>query len=221
MAQAIVNHSYPSSNHKLTFQYVGLEEPEKPLVKSFLSNPTSKTPPPRQALVVIRLNKQTHELIVDLSKRSIVSDTVYNGDGYPLLTIEDQRAASDLPLTHEPFLASIKKRGLDISEVSCTTQTIGWFGEEKSRRELRIQCFYLNGTVNMWLRPIEGISMFVDLEEMKIHKFIDREQNPLPKAEGTDYRASTITPPFGPSFNAAPPTPPGQTAIQMDGNVIR
>ncbi|XP_022722490.1 primary amine oxidase 2-like [Durio zibethinus] len=217
--RAIVNHSYLSSNNKLTFQYVGLEEPEKPAVKSWLSKPTTN-PPPRQALVVIRLNQQTRELIVDLSKRSIISEKVYNGFGYPLLTIEEQEAAADLALKHEPFLASIRKRGLNVSEVVCSTQTIGWYGEEKTKRELKVSCYYLNGTVNMYLRPIEGISMSVNLEEMKISEYIDRAVAPLPKAEGTEYRASKLTSPFGPSFNAAPPTPPGQTGFKIDGNTV-
>ena len=220
LVRAIVNQSYPSSNYKLTFQYVGLEEPEKPVVKSWVSKPTTK-PPPRQALVVIRQNQQTRELIVDLSKRSIISDKVYNGFGYPLLTIEEQEAAADLALKHEPFLASIRKRGLNISEVVCSTQTIGWYGDEKTKRELKVPCYYLDGTVNMYLRPIEGISIAVDLEEMKISEYIDRAVAPLPKAEGTEYRASKLTPPFGPRLNAAPPTPPGQTGFNIDGNIVR
>ncbi|KAE8728078.1 Primary amine oxidase, putative isoform 1 [Hibiscus syriacus] len=139
LVRAIVNQSYPTFNHKLSFQYVGLEEPEKQVVKSWLSKPSSK-PPPRRALVVLRLKQQTR-------------------------------------------------------------LTIGWYGQLKTRRELQVKCFYLNGTVNMYLRPIEGITIVADIEQMRISKYIDRAVIPLPKAEGTDYRASTITPPFGPRFN--------------------
>ncbi|KAK8502813.1 hypothetical protein V6N13_093381 [Hibiscus sabdariffa] len=219
LVRAIVTQSYPTSHHNLTFQYVGLEEPEKPLVKSWLSKPSSK-PPPRQALVVIRLNHQTRELIVDLSKRSIVSDRLYGGSGYPLLTIEEQEAAANLALKHEPFLESIKRRGLNISEVVCSTQTIGWYGELKTKRELKVTYYYLNGTINMYLRPIQGITIVADIEEMKISEYTERDVPPLPKAAGTDYRASTITPPFGPRFNAAPPTSSGQRGFKFDGNVV-
>ncbi|MBA0789564.1 hypothetical protein Gotri_025470 [Gossypium trilobum] len=219
LVRTIVSQSYPSPNHKLTFRYVGLEEPEKPVVKSWLTTPPTK-PPPRQALVVIRLNQQTRELIVDLSKRSIVSDELYDGFGYPLLTREEEEAAADLALKHEPFLASIKRRGLNISEVVCSTQTIGWYGEVKTGRELKVICFYLNGTVNMYLRPIEGITIVVDIEQMKISEYVDRAVSPLAKAEGTEYRASKIRPPFGPRFKAAPPTPPGQLGFTLDGNVV-
>ncbi|XWS13629.1 hypothetical protein CRYUN_Cryun36dG0053900 [Craigia yunnanensis] len=218
--RAIVNKYYPSPNYKLTFQYVGLEEPDKPVMLSWLSKPTSKTPP-RRAFVIAWLKKQSHEILVDLSKRSITSDKVYNGSGYPLLTIEEQEAAVDLAVKHEPFLASLKKRGLNASEVVCSTQTIGWFGEEKTKRELKIPCYYLNGTVNMYLRPIEGISIAVDLEKMKISQYSDRFVAPLPKAEGTEYRASMVTPPFGPRLNGAPASQPGKTGLKIDGNTVR
>ncbi|XWS39311.1 hypothetical protein CRYUN_Cryun18bG0040600 [Craigia yunnanensis] len=144
--RAIVNKYNPSSKYKLTFHYVGLEEPDKPVMLSWLSKPTSKTPH-RRAFVIAWLNKQSHTIIVDLSKRSIISDKVYDGTGYPIRTIEEQNAAIDLALKHEPFLGSLKKRGLNASEFVCSTQSIGWFGEEKTKRKVKIPCFYLNGTV--------------------------------------------------------------------------
>ncbi|OMO50458.1 Copper amine oxidase [Corchorus olitorius] len=219
LVQSIVSQAYPSSKYKLTFQYVGLDEPEKPIVKSWLSKPTTK-PPPRQALVMLRLNQQSHELIVDLSKRSIISDKIYDGYGYPLLTAEEQEAAGDLALKYKPFLASIKKRGLNVSEVVCSPLTVGWYGDEKTKRELKVSCYYLDGTDNMYLRPIEEIIMTVDLEKMKVTYYNDKSVSPMPKAEGTDYRPSKQTPPFGPRLNAAPPTPTGQTPFKIDGNVV-
>ncbi|KAE8686731.1 Primary amine oxidase isoform 1 [Hibiscus syriacus] len=183
------------------------------------SYPTTHTNSP-STLVVIGVDQKTRELIVDLSIRSIVSDKLYGGLGYPLLTIEEQEGAVDLTLKYEPFLASIKRRGLNISEVTCSTQTIGWYGKVKTTRELKIICFYLNGTINMYVRPIEGMTIVVDIEQMKISEFVDRAVPPMPKATGTDYRASKITPPFGPRFNAAPPTPPGQKSFEFDGNVV-
>ncbi|KAL4284556.1 hypothetical protein GQ457_16G027770 [Hibiscus cannabinus] len=187
--RAIVNQFYPTFNHKLSFQYVGLEEPDKHVVKSWLSEPSSQ-PPPRQAFVILRLNRQTRELIVDLSRRSVVSDKLYRGFGYPILVDEDEEAAVDLVLKHGPFLSSIRRRGLNISEVSCFSETIGWYGQVKTNRQLQIS------------------------------EYVDRAVIPLPKAEGTDYRASTITPPSGPRFNAAPPKPPGQTGFKLNRNVI-
>ncbi|KAK8983710.1 hypothetical protein V6N11_009498 [Hibiscus sabdariffa] len=118
-------------------------------------------------------------------------------------------------------LPSIRRQGLNISEVACFSETIGWYGQVKTNRQLQVKCNYLNGTVNSYLRPIGGITIVVDTEQMKISEYVDRVVIPLPKAEGTDYRASTITPPFGPRFNAAPPKLPGQTGFKLNGNVIR
>lgn len=106
--KAVVNQSYPTTNHNLTFHYVGLEEPNKQLVISWLENP-STTPPPRKALVIARINHKTHEIMVDLSSKRIISDQIYNGYGYPVPTFDEQNAADLLVFKHAPFLDSIRE----------------------------------------------------------------------------------------------------------------
>jgi primary-amine oxidase len=98
-----------SSNHNLTFQYIGLDEPDKSVVKSWLSkpNPKPKTSA-RRALVIRRLQEQSHEIIVDLSTRSIVSDKVYSGHSYPSLSLNEQIVASVLPMSYTPTNHLIK-----------------------------------------------------------------------------------------------------------------
>jgi primary-amine oxidase len=186
-----------------------LDEPDKPIVLSWLSKPASK-PPPRRAFVITHVEKQSHENVVDLSTRSIVSDKVHNGHGYPLLTSAEQVSAAELAQTYEPFIESIKKRKLNLSDVTCSTFSIGWFGEVKSKRVLKLLCFYIEGTVNLYVRPLEGITLVVDLDKMKIVEYFDRFIVQVPKAEGTKYRASKQKPPFGPRLN-------GATFVQSDG----
>ena len=220
LVQTIVNKTYPSSKLNITFQYIGLDEPDKPIILSWLSNPKSK-PPPRRAFVITRLNKQSHEIIVDLSTRVIVSDKVYHGHGYPLLTLNEQFVAVELPQTYEPFIESIKKRGLNLSEVVCSTFTVGWFGELKSKRLLKLLCFYIDGTVNLYARPVEGITLVVDLDKMKIVEYNDRLIVPVPKAEGTEYRESKQKPPFGPHLNGAALVQPNGPGFKIDGHTVR
>ena len=220
LVRTIVNKTYPSSKLNITFQYIGLDEPDKPIILSWLSNPKSK-PPPRRAFVIARLDKQSHEIIVDLSTRVIVSDKVYHGHGYPLLTLDEQFAAIELPQTYEPFIESIKKRGLNLSEVVCSTFTIGWFGELKSKRVLKLLCFYIDGTVNLYARPVEGITLVVDLDEMKIVEYNDRLIVPVPKAERTEYRESKQKPPFGPRLNGAALVQPDGPGFKIDGHTVR
>uniref|UniRef100_A0A2N9EH32 Amine oxidase n=1 Tax=Fagus sylvatica TaxID=28930 RepID=A0A2N9EH32_FAGSY len=219
LVRTIVNKSHPSTKHNITFQYIGLDEPDKPVLLSWLSNPKSK-PPPRRAFVITRLDKQSHEIIVDLSTRSIVSDKIYHGHGYPLLTFDEQIVASELPQTYQPFLESIKKRGLNLSDVVCSDYSVGWFGEVESKRVLKLLCFYIDGSVNLYVRPLEGITLVVDLDEMKIVEYYDRFIVPVPKAEGTDYRASKQKPPFGPRLNGAVLVQPDGPGFKIDGHTV-
>ena len=220
LVRTIVKKIYPSSKLNITFQYIGLDEPDKPTIHSWLSNPKSK-PPPRRTFVIARLDKQSHEIIVDLSTHAIVSDKVYHGHGYPLLTVDELVAAGELPQTYEPYIESIKKRGLNLSEVVCSTYTIGWFGELKSKRVLKLLCFYIDGTVNLYVRPVEGITLVVDLDEMKIVEYNDRLIVPVPKAEGTEYRESKQRPPFGPRLNGAALVQPDGPGFKIDGHTVR
>ncbi|XP_059649796.1 amine oxidase [copper-containing] alpha 3, peroxisomal-like isoform X2 [Cornus florida] len=56
-------------------------------------------------------------------------------------------------------------------------------------------CYYLDGTVNLYMRPIEGITVIFYLDEMKIKDYSDRSMVPVRKADGTDYRESKQKPP--------------------------
>nr|XP_011464144.1 PREDICTED: LOW QUALITY PROTEIN: primary amine oxidase-like [Fragaria vesca subsp. vesca] len=216
--KSIIRSSYPSQN--FTFQYVGLDEPEKSTVLSRNSKSTAKSHLPRRASVVTRLNKQTHEITVDLSTHSILSSKVHNGNAYPLLTVDGQKLANELPFKYQPFIQSIKKRGLTISQVVCSGFTVGWFGEGNTRRTIKINCFYTNGTVNLFVRPVEGITLVVDLDIMKIVHYSDMGVVPVPRGERTEYQASKQMPPFGPRLNGASVLSAGDGFV-LDGNTIR
>ncbi|XP_038723443.1 primary amine oxidase 2-like [Tripterygium wilfordii] len=216
--QAIIHESYPKPKHNISFHYVGLDEPDKPAILSWLSNPTTN-PPPRRALVITRLNKQTHEIIIDLSSKTIVSDKVYTGFGYPILN--SKYAVSDLVKAYEPFKTSIKQRGLNISDVVCNYNGVGWFGEKKSKLLVKVPCYYTDGSVNVYLRPIEGITIVVDTDEMKITEYKDRIRCPVPKAEGTEYRTSKLKQPFGPLLNGAATMKLDDPGFMIDGHTVR
>ncbi|XP_031272116.1 primary amine oxidase 1 [Pistacia vera] len=175
----------------LTFHSVDLEEPDKRFVLKWLSaSKQGKTNLPRQSKVVVRGGGETHELVVDLGTDSIKSHHIYTGHGYPPLTFNELFKASKLPLSYPKFKNEMIRRGLNLSEVSCIPFTVGWYGEHVTKRALRVQCFYRGGSVNVFARPIGGISMLVDVDKMKITVYIDtRLRVPLPKAEGTDFRS--------------------------------
>ncbi|GMN46666.1 hypothetical protein TIFTF001_015846 [Ficus carica] len=161
-----------SNNHNITFQYVGLDGPEKSTILSWQSNPAPATLQPRRALVHARLDKQTLEITVDLSTRSIFSENKHQGTGFPMLTSNEQTVANTLVRKYGPLIESVKKRGLDMSQVYCSSFTVG---------RLRV---------------------------------------PLPKAEGTEFRASKLRPPFGPWLNGVAMASNGP-GFKVDGQVIR
>ncbi|KAB2067493.1 hypothetical protein ES319_A09G229800v1 [Gossypium barbadense] len=187
----IVDKSSIGSLPNLTYHFVDLEEPEKIDVLSWLcSKKTNKNAQFRRAKVVVRAGGETRELVVDLASGSIESNRVYTGRGYPPFTFNEFVKASRLPFQYPKFMKSIVNRGLNMSEVSCVPLTVGWYGEKVTKRTLRITCYYRGGSVNVYARPIEGISLFIDVDSMRITNYIDRFRVPVPKAEGTDFRSN-------------------------------
>ncbi|KAK4389908.1 Primary amine oxidase [Sesamum angolense] len=146
---------------------------------------------------------------------------VHDGDGYPMLNNEEQKAAGELPLTYPPFIASISKRGLNLSEVICEVFTLGWYGEQNTKRAVGVMCYYIDGTVNFYMRPIEGVMATVDLDKMKIVQYHDRLMIPVPKGEDTDYRESVQNPPFDTRIKSMTMLQPDGPSFTIDGNNVR
>ncbi|RWR77717.1 primary amine oxidase [Cinnamomum micranthum f. kanehirae] len=219
--QHTIKSSHLGSTKNLTFQYVGLNDPDKRTLLSWLSN-QSKTPLPRRAFIIARLENQTHEIIIDIKGNFIVSDRIYNGYGYPTPTSAEREEASSLPFTYPSFIESVTKRGLDMTQVVCHAYSVGWFGEEREgKRMAKISCNYRGGTDNFFMRPLEGVTVTVDLDAMAILGYYDRIRVPMPKAEGTDYRASKQKPPFAKRTNGMTVVQPHGRSFTIDGHMIR
>ncbi|MQL96414.1 hypothetical protein Taro_029096 [Colocasia esculenta] len=198
LLRAAIHASPLNTSSRLSFHYAALDEPDKQDVLRWLrrdhqgeKKKKKKAPwPTRRAAAVVRADGVTHELVVDLREGKVVSDRVHTGQGFPSLTSQELAAASLLPLQSPLFRASMERRGLRVSEASCTPLTVGWFGESVGRREVRANCFYRNGTDNIFARPIEGVSLLIDVDAMEITGYSDSLVAPLPVAEGTSYRGS-------------------------------
>nr|BAA77206.1 copper amine oxidase [Pisum sativum]BAH28262.1 diamine oxidase [Pisum sativum] len=217
--QTIVQNKYPISKNKLAFHYIGLDDPEKDHVLRYETHPTLVSIP-RKSFVVAIINSQTHEILIDLRIRSIVSDNIHNGYGFPILSVDEQSLAIELPLKYPPFIDSVKKRGLNLSEIVCSSFTMGWFGEEKNVRTVRLDCFMKESTVNIYVRPITGITIVADLDLMKIVEYHDRDIEAVPTAENTEYQVSKQSPPFGPKQHSLTSHQPQGPGFQIEGHSV-
>ncbi|TVT97552.1 hypothetical protein EJB05_57182, partial [Eragrostis curvula] len=231
----------------ISFHYVGLDEPDKSDVLAYAAHHhhhgdarRRRQPPPlpRRAFVIARAGGESHELRVDVTTNAsssssspaaaaaVLSHAVHRGAGFPTLTLDEQFAAVALPPAYPPFSESVRRRGVDMDDVLCAVFPVGWFGGasagDGARRVAKMLCFVAGATANFYARPIEGVTMVVDLDRMAIVEYRDRVNYPVPKADGTDYRAGKA----GPPFNVPEPAPgvvvqPDGRGFHIDGHVVR
>ncbi|XP_064975758.1 uncharacterized protein LOC135618635 isoform X3 [Musa acuminata AAA Group] len=217
----VIQSSHLGASKSLAFHYVGLDEPDKTDVQAWAQSATRGRRQRRRAFVVARSGGETHEIVVDVADASVVSDRVYRGSGYPIQTLDELEAAAALPLNYTPFVESARRRGVALSDVVCSPLTAGWFGEPgRGRRRLKLQCCVAGETANFYMRPMEGITVVVDLDEMRIIGYRDRVVVPVPKAEGTDYRAAKQRPPFALETKPGVVVQPAGKGFRIDGHVI-
>lgn len=192
---------------------IDLEEPEKPLVLKW-----KKGDPlfPRKASVVARVDGKSHVLTIDLSTRQVTVQETGSHTGYPTMTMEEMTAATLAPLANAEFNRTIIQRGIDLKDLACLPISSGWYGKsEENRRLIKIQCYSMKDTANFYMRPIEGLTVLLDLDTKQVLEIFDKGKSiPIPKAANTDYRYSaqefhqvmnklnpiSIEQPKGPSF---------------------
>ncbi|XP_020083920.1 primary amine oxidase-like [Ananas comosus] len=184
---------FASPNPFPSIHSLSLAEPSKSVVRSW--RPGINPLPPRRALVVAYSpsSSLSHLLTVDISsKRVIHHDTVplSAAHGYPILTADDMSRATSAPFADPPFLQAVRSRSLAPSDLTCVPLPAGWFGKtEESARLAKVQCYSHAGTANFYMRPVEGLTVLVDLDKNRVIEILDNKQPiPLPSDDDTDYR---------------------------------
>lgn len=203
----------------LILHSMDLEEPEK---EEVLKWKRGSALPARRALVVVSLHGKPHQVVVDLESSTVLSHKVIEGSGLPPLSKKEFDISLELPFSYPPFIESIALRGLGLREVICLPISPGWFGipEEENKRILKIQTFVVNNTINFYMRPVEGITIVVDIVKREIIKYVDRKRVPIPKVEGTDYRLSVQEPPFFTPLNPISMEQPLGPSFKIDGHHV-
>ncbi|KAA8522279.1 hypothetical protein F0562_012952 [Nyssa sinensis] len=207
------SHALLKSSSSYALHSVVLEEPDKPLVLRWRKgNPL----PPRKASVIARVDGVSHVLSVNIDTGEVTQLETGSISGFPTMTIEDMNSATWAPLANADFNRTILERGINLADLACLPISSGWFGKiEEKRRLIKIQCYSMEGTANFYMRPIEGLTVLIDLDTREVVEIADKGKNiPIPKAADTDYRYSaqnihqelnlvnpiSIEQPKGPSF---------------------
>ncbi|CAO2143867.1 unnamed protein product [Urochloa humidicola] len=200
--------------------------------RSPTSYPTAIAPPaPPQLFPVAHLSSLEPVANLDItnsSAPSILSHDIHHGSGFPTITPEEQSAAMALPPKYPAFVESVRRRGLNLSDVYCGVLSRGWFGSSQpsygGARVVKMQCIVGGDgqTANIYARPLVGVTLVVSLDQMAIVGYNDRVVYPVPKAEGTDYRADKVEPPYtGPSTVPGVVVQPEGRGFHIDGHTVR
>ncbi|TVU13356.1 hypothetical protein EJB05_40408, partial [Eragrostis curvula] len=193
-------HAHPpfsSSPSSLLVHSLALDEPDKPVVLRWRKGADAL--PPRRAIAVVRFRGESHVLAVDLSVSSgeegAVTPLPVPASGYPTMTMDEQQSLCWAPFGDAAFNATVARRGVRMSDVACLPISLGWYGPtEEGRRLIKIQCFSAEGTANFYMRPIEGLTVLVDMDTREVVSISDRGAGiPIPAADNTDYRYTQAT----------------------------
>ncbi|KAL6660356.1 hypothetical protein ACP70R_001902 [Stipagrostis hirtigluma subsp. patula] len=178
---------FASSPSSLFVHSLALDEPDKPVVLSWRGG--ADPLPPRRAVAVVRFRGESHVLAVDLAAGAVTPLPV-PASGYPTMTIDEQSSLCFAPFSDPAFNATIRRRGVRMSDVACLPISLGWYGPtEENRRLIKIQCFSAEGTANFYMRPIEGLTVLLDMDTKEVVHISDRGAGiPIPAAANTDYR---------------------------------
>ncbi|KAM0935062.1 putative primary-amine oxidase [Dioscorea sansibarensis] len=184
-------HPFSSSPSSLIIHSLVLQEPDKPVVLSW--RPGFPLPP-RRVSAITRFLKSSYSLTIDLSTKNVTSNPLPASSGYPTMTIEDMNSACWAPLSDPKFNATVLARGVRLSDLACLPISSGWFGpQEEHRRLIKVQCYSAEGTANFYMRPIEGLTVLLDLDTKQVVHISDVAPDiPIPKSSGTEYRFDSV-----------------------------
>ena len=177
---------------RVRFETIVLQEPPKGTVLNFQPGDTIE----RNAFMVILDNDtgQTFEAVVSLDKGQVTSWKHVPGV-QPRIMLDEFAECEAAVKADLGFQAVIKKRGIaDTSLVMVDPWSAGNYGyeDEEGRRLVVGRCFLRSSpTDNGYARPIEGVSVLVDLNSMEIMRIDDYGAVPLPPNPG-NYGAEFV-----------------------------
>jgi primary-amine oxidase len=188
-------------NGSARFVFISLHEPPKHAVQSGEAVP-------REAFVVVydKADRKVYESVVSLTDESVVS-FVHREGVQPQVTFEEFMACEQVVQSDPDWQAAVRKRGVtDFSLTMIDPWASGYLGPEddpKLRRIARPLTWVRSEPgEHGYARPVEGLVVTVDLDEMKVIEVADHGVVPLPPRPGNYDPERMAAPDNIPSFAA-------------------
>ncbi|XP_015953455.1 amine oxidase [copper-containing] gamma 2 [Arachis duranensis] len=186
----LATHPLFESSSTYSLNAIALEEPDKELVLKWKRGDPLL---PRKASVTAMVKGKSHILLVDLNTSEVSYNELGSTSGYPILTIEETARILEVPFKNVEFNSTIAQRGINMGDVKCVPLSSGWYNMpiENKRRVIKVQCFSMKDSVNFYMKPIEGLTVLIDIDrEEVLHIFDNGRGIPVAKGIDTDYRYS-------------------------------
>ena len=183
-----------------------LSEPSK----SFLQSWSPGQPFPRKSFANVfdRNANKLYEAVVDLKTNTLESWTQKAG-AQPAVFFTEYENADKLVRSYAPWKKAMTDRGLDPKDVYIDT----WAGGDTSNaapagtRILKALAFYRGALPNPYDRPIEGVVVTMDMNNLKVVDFVDSGVRPVDTTTSgssstprTGLKPLVVQQPDGPSF---------------------
>ncbi len=201
---------------RVRFETVVLKEPAKAAVRDFAEGDVIQ----RDVFLVVLDNEEeaTYEGVVSLNDGKVTSWKHIPG-AQPRIMFDEFSECEAVVKADPGFRAALAQRGITNPDlVMVDPWSAGYYGypEEEGRRLALARNFLRSSpTDNGYARPIEGLSVLVDLNKMEVMRIDDFGVMPLPPNDGNyaaefidqfggrfrqDLKPLEITQPEGPSF---------------------
>ena len=199
----------PQFQKDASFSTIVLKEPPKEEVLRY----TAGSPMPRQAFSVIldRTGNRTFEAVVDLTTKQIVSWKEVKGV-QPGVLDSDYDDLDRIVKENPQWQEAMRKRGIDDFD---SVQIEGWSVGQvpaayRGVRLIRAVSYLQKDQVNFYGRPVEGVTVLVNLNTEEVIEVLDSGVVPLaPPSQELDEKSTgvreaprrlSVSQPDGPSF---------------------
>jgi len=185
---------------------VKLSEPPKGFVQGW--SPGQPFPRKAFANAFDRSANKLYEAVVDLRANTLESWTQKMG-AEPAVFFAEWENADKLVRSYAPWKQAMRDRGLDPKDIYVDT----WAGPDTSNaappgtRILKAISFYRGALPNPYDRPIEGVVVTMDMNNLRVVDFVDSGVRPVDtttsgssSTQRTDLKPLVVQQPDGPSF---------------------